>query len=110
MQHHHLSPGEWDQLATDPEFVSLLQARRRFVLPCTVLFIALFLALPLGIAFAPGFMNAPVLGPLTVAYAYGLFQFALAWVLLALYMYASKRFDARVQEISARCAGKSASA
>jgi uncharacterized membrane protein (DUF485 family) len=109
MRQDHLSSAEWDQLATDPQFVSLLQARRRFVFPCTVLFIALYLALPLGIAFAPRLMNAPLIGPLTVAYAYGLLQFAFAWVLLALYMFAAKRFDERVHEIAERCSGKPSS-
>jgi uncharacterized membrane protein (DUF485 family) len=100
--HHHVTAAEWDALANDPEFLSLKRARRRFVVPCTILFIALYLALPLGIAFAPGVMNAQLGGGFTVAYAYGLAQFVIAWVLLALYMAAAKRFDARAEEIASR--------
>jgi len=98
----HLTASEWDDLANDPEFVGLLRARRAFVLPCTVLFIALFLALPLGVAVAPDVMNAPVAGSLTLAYAYGLFLFIVAWALLAAYMVAAKRFDERARAIVAR--------
>lgn len=107
--HHHLSESDWDALAADPQFVSLKRARRRFVVPCTIIFVALYLALPLGIAFAPQLMNAPVAGPLTLAYAYGFLQFIVAWVLLALYMVTSKRFDARVQAIADRVAQKAGS-
>lgn len=109
MEHRHLTAGEWDSLAADPDYVSLLRARRRFVIPCTVAFIALYLALPLGIGLIPGVMNARLPGSLTVAYAYGLLQFVIAWVLLATYMAAAKRFDARAQAIAERFAQKLAS-
>jgi uncharacterized membrane protein (DUF485 family) len=102
MQHHHLTATEWDALANDPQFVSLLRARRRFVVPCTIFFLAFYLGLPIGIGFAPDAMNAQVGGGLTVAYAYGLSQFVMAWVLLALYMQAAKRFDERANAIVAR--------
>jgi uncharacterized membrane protein (DUF485 family) len=102
LQRRHLRADEWDALASDPQFASLVRARRRFVVPCTILFVALYLALPFGIAFAPALMNTVLAGGLTVAYAYGLAQFAIAWVLLALYMLAARRFDARAQEIAGR--------
>ena len=101
--------GEWDALAADPDYVSLLRSRRRFVIPCTVLFIALYLALPLAIWLIPGVMNARLAGSLTVAYAYGLLQFVIAWALLAMYMAAAKRFDARAQAIAERLTRKAGS-
>jgi uncharacterized membrane protein (DUF485 family) len=68
MEHHHLTASEWDELANDPDFIALLRARRRFIVPSTILFLLFYLALPLGVAFAPAFMNQRVLGPLTLAY------------------------------------------
>ncbi|HEY5341505.1 MAG TPA: DUF485 domain-containing protein, partial [Candidatus Aquilonibacter sp.] len=90
-------------------FRALLHERRRFIIPSTIFFIAFYLALPLGIGFAPAAMDTPVAGPLTLAYAFGLLQFVMAWVLLALYMRAAKRFDRDAQAIAARVTTEAAS-
>ncbi len=102
MQQRHLSASEWDLLAKDPEFVALLRARRHFILPSTIFFLLFYLALPIGVGFFPQLMSRPVLGPLTLAYAFGLAQFAMAWVLLALYMRKARTFDERAQALVAR--------
>ena len=99
MQHHHLTASEWDALAKDPEFVALLRARRRFVLPSTIFFLLFYLGLPVGVAFAPEFMNRPVLESLTIANLYGFAQFIMAWVLLAFYMREAHSFDNRAQAL-----------
>jgi uncharacterized membrane protein (DUF485 family) len=93
LEHHHLTPAEWDSVAQDPEFRSLVQARRTFVIPATVFFIVYYLALPLSTGFAPQVMNRPVWGPLTLAYVFAFSQFAMVWILLALYMRRARRFD-----------------
>ncbi|MGC2129745.1 MAG: DUF485 domain-containing protein [Candidatus Aquilonibacter sp.] len=99
MQHHHLTASEWDTLAKDPEFLALLRARRRFIVPSTIFFLLFYLALPVGIAFAPAFMNQPVVESLTIANLYGFAQFLMAWVLLAVYMHAARSFDDRAQAL-----------
>jgi len=99
MQHHHLTASEWDALAKDPEFVALLRARRRFTVPSTIFFLLFYLALPVGIALAPGFMNRAVLESLTVANLYGFAQFVMALVLLAVYMREARSFDNRAQAL-----------
>lgn len=106
MQPRHLTQNEWDALANDPQFISLLHSRRRFVVPSTIFFIAFYLALPLGVTFAPSIMNRPLGGHLTVAYAYGLLQFLMAWILLAMYMRAAKHYDERAQAIVASLQSK----
>jgi uncharacterized membrane protein (DUF485 family) len=102
MEHHHLTASEWDELANDPDFIALLRARRRFIVPSTIFFLLFYLALPLGVAFAPAFMNQRVLGPLTLAYAFGLAQFLMAWVLLAVYMREARKFDDRAERLVLR--------
>jgi uncharacterized membrane protein (DUF485 family) len=104
MEHRHLTPSDWDALANDPDFLALLRARRRFIVPAVAFFLAFYLALPVGVIFAPAWMNRPVLGPMTFAFAFGLCQFAMAWVLLAFYMVEAKKFDARAQELVVRAA------
>ena len=105
MQHHHLTPDEWDALAADPEFQALLRARRRFIVPATLFFIVFYLALPVSVGFSPEVMSRPVIGPLTLAYVFALAQFAVAWLLLALYMQRAKQFDRLSDAIVARFHG-----
>lgn len=104
---HHLTPDEWDALAADPEFQALLRARRRFIVPATIFFIVFYLALPVSVGFAPEFMSRPVFGPLTLAYVFALAQFAVAWLLLAIYMLRARRFDRLSEAIVARLNGGS---
>jgi uncharacterized membrane protein (DUF485 family) len=93
---------DWDALAADPEFVALHRARRRFVIPATIFFILFYLALPISVGFAPHAMSRPVLGPLTLAFAFAFLQFVVAWVLLALYMRVAKYFDRQASRIIER--------
>jgi len=102
VQHHHLSPQEWDALAADPEFQALVRARRRFIIPATIFFIAFYLALPISVGFAPEVMSRAVWGPLTLAYVFALAQFVVAWILLAVYMQRAKQFDRLTATIVAR--------
>jgi len=106
MQHHQLTASEWDALANDPEFVALLRARRRFIVPSTIFFLLFYLALPVGIAFAPAFMNRPVFESLSVANLFGFTQFVMAWVLLGLYMREARTFDERARKLVARAAAE----
>ena len=99
MQHRHITPGEWDALAADPAFRSLLRSRRRFVIPATIFFIAFYLALPISVGFAPALMGRAVIGPLTLAYCFALAQFAMAWILLAIYLRRARGFDAQVARV-----------
>lgn len=100
--HHHMTARDWDRLANDPEFHALLSARRRFVIPATILCLALYLALPIGISIAPDFMKAPMIGPLTRAIGCAIIVvfFSLLW--LAAYLIAADRFDARAEAIAER--------
>ena len=107
MQLHRPDPSEWDALAEDPEFKALLRARRGFVVPATIFFLLFYVALLVCIGFMPQLMSRPFIGPLTVAYAFALAQFAVAWILLAVYMRRAKSFDERssalVERVETEC-------
>lgn len=102
MQLRHLSVREWDALAGDAEFEALLRARRRFTIPAVLFALVFFMALPLSIAFAPQYMSQPIAGAMTRAWAFALLQFAMAWVLLAVYMREARAFDERAAQIQQR--------
>jgi uncharacterized membrane protein (DUF485 family) len=91
--HHHLKTSDWSALAEEPEFRALVRARRRFVTPATFFFIAYYLALPIAVGFWPALMSRTVWGPLTLAYAFAFSQFAMAWILLAVYLRRARTFD-----------------
>ncbi len=99
---HPLTPTPWHALAAEPEFRALLRARRRFVVPATIFFVAYYLALPISVGWFPKTMSRPVLGPLTIAYCFALSQFAMAWILLALYLWRARNFDFHAARIRRR--------
>ncbi|HVS45739.1 MAG TPA: DUF485 domain-containing protein [Verrucomicrobiae bacterium] len=102
MEHHHLTPRDWDVVADDPTFRDLLSKRRRFVIPATIFFAAYYFSLPILVGAAPALMRAPVWGDLTFGYIFAFSQFAMAWILLALYVRRAKTFDELEAKVVAR--------
>ena len=102
MQHRQVTPAQWDALAAEPEFRTLVTRRRRFVIPATLFFVLYYLALPVSVGFAPEAMSRPLIGPLTVAYCFALSQFAMAWILLAVYLLRARSFDLQAARIRHR--------
>ncbi|MGA8576630.1 MAG: DUF485 domain-containing protein [Candidatus Cybelea sp.] len=98
----HIVQARWEALAAEPEFRALLRARRRFVIPATLFFIAYYLALPISVGFWPNVMSRPVIGAVTAAYCFALSQFAMAWILLALYLRRARRFDVAAAQMRRR--------
>ncbi|HEY5258067.1 MAG TPA: DUF485 domain-containing protein [Candidatus Baltobacteraceae bacterium] len=94
MEHQHLRPKDWDAVAADPAFAQLLRTKRRFVVPATTFFALYYFSLPVLVGAFPALARRPVWGDLTLAYAFAFSQFAMAWVLLALYVWRARAFDA----------------
>ena len=90
---------DWDRVAAMAEFKELLAAKRKFIVPATIFFIAYYFALPLLVGYAPALMARKVFGVVNVAYLFALSQFFMAWILAALYVRAANRFDALAERI-----------
>jgi len=88
-------PTGWDVVAANPEFKALMRAKKRFVVPATIFFVAYYFALPILVGYAPAFMATPVIGPVNIAYLFALSQFFVAWFIAYLYVRAAARFDAQ---------------
>jgi uncharacterized membrane protein (DUF485 family) len=85
---------DWDAIERSPEFQELVARRRRFVIPCTVFFLAWYMTFIVMCAYAPDFMGESVYEGLTVGYVYALTQFAMVFTLGLLYLRKSDReFD-----------------
>ena len=92
-------PGDWDIVASNPQFKKLMAAKVRFIVPATVFFIAYYFALPILVGYAPELMATPVIGPVNIAYLFALSQFFMAWLIAYLYVRAANRFDRMAAEV-----------
>jgi uncharacterized membrane protein (DUF485 family) len=84
---------DWNRIANTETFRKLLSAKRRFVIPATLFFLVYYFSLPVLVGYFPAMMSRKVWGPVNIAYLFALSQFAMAWILAALYVRAAGRFD-----------------
>ena len=89
----------WDQIAASKEFQNLVTKKRQFIFPVFAFFFVYYFLLPILVGFAPNLMSKPIIGALTIAYAFALSQFVVGWLIAALYLRASKKFDSQEKEI-----------
>ena len=90
---------DWDRVAAMDEFVSLIRAKIRFIVPATIFFLVYYLLLPLLAGFAKDFMDTKVIGDVNVAYLFALSQFLMTWVLAAIYIRKAAVFDTMAADI-----------
>src|SRR5919199_1689655 len=74
-------PIDWERAERSPEFRELVAAKRRFVVPATVFFLAWYLGFILLAGYAEDFMGESVYQGLTVGYCLALTQFVMVFVL-----------------------------
>jgi uncharacterized membrane protein (DUF485 family) len=96
------TPHDWAAIEGMPEFRDLVRAKRAFLLPATVFFIAYYFALPVLVGYWPDLMNTPVVGHVNVAYLFALSQFVMAWLLMAAYVRRARRYDRMAEALVER--------
>ncbi len=89
----------WEAIAASGRFRDLLRAKRRFIVPAMIFFIAYYFALPVLIGYARPFMERRVWGAVNLAYLFALSQFFMAWIIAALYVRAAAKFDKMARDI-----------
>lgn len=99
---------DWEALAKLPAFHELLAAKRRFIVPATVFFLAYYMALPVLIGYFPELMKKPLVGKVNGAYAFAFSQFLMTFVLAAFYMRTAKKWDAMEHALLASIDSKNA--
>jgi len=77
---------DWNAVEQSSEFRELIAARRRFVLPATIFYLAWYLGFILLAGYAADFMAESVYEGLTVGYCLALTQFVMVVVLGYLYL------------------------
>jgi uncharacterized membrane protein (DUF485 family) len=91
---------DWARVAESAQFIALVRAKRRFIIPATIFFLIYYFALLILIWRAPELMSRRVLGVVNVAYLFALSQFFMAWILAALYVRAANRHDQMARDIA----------
>jgi uncharacterized membrane protein (DUF485 family) len=82
---------DWEAVERSPEFRELIAARRRFVLPATIFFLAWYIGFILLAGYAPDFMARSVYEGLTVGYCLALTQFVMVFALGLMYLRRAER-------------------
>ena len=91
---------DWEAVERSPQFEELVAARRRFVLPATIFFLAWYLGFILLAGYAPDFMARSVYEGLTVGYCLALTQFVMVATLGLMYLRRSEKvFDPLSDEV-----------
>ena len=98
--HSSGSAPDWAAIERTPEFRALVRAKRAFIVPATVFFIAYYFALPVLVGLFPDLMGrTTVFGKINLAYLFALSQFFMAWIIAALYVRAAGKFDRMVADV-----------
>jgi uncharacterized membrane protein (DUF485 family) len=82
---------DWEGVERSSEFQELVGARRRFVLPATIFFLAWYIGFILLAGYAPDFMKRSVYEGLTVGYCLALTQFVMVFALGLMYLRRAER-------------------
>ncbi|MGH2918298.1 MAG: DUF485 domain-containing protein [Solirubrobacteraceae bacterium] len=94
---------DWKAIEQSPEFQELAVARRRFVVPATIFFLAWYFGFILLAGYAPDFMARSVHEGLTVGYCLALTQFVMVGVLGILYLRRAERvYDPLAEKVAQR--------
>ena len=99
---------DWAAIEQSPEFRELIAARRRFVLPATIFFLAWYLGFILLAGYAPDFMAKSVYEGLTVGYCLALTQFVVVAALGIMYLRRAERvYDPLAAKVTQRARSRS---
>jgi uncharacterized membrane protein (DUF485 family) len=90
---------DWRAIEHSPEFEALVRAKMRFIIPATIFFLVYYFALPVLVGYAPDLMSTKVIGSINLAYLFALSQFAMTWIIMALYVQRAKEWDAQAARI-----------
>ena len=94
-----LARKDWEEVENTPEFRTLIDSKKRFIIPTALFFVVYYFALPVLVGYAPKFMETRVIGPINLAYLFALSQFFMAWIIAALYVRRAGALDVLARKI-----------
>lgn len=92
----------YDSIAKSDDFRQLRKRYRSFAFPWTIAFMVWYLLYVVCANWAPGLMNAKVIGNINVALIFGLLQFVSTFLIAILYSrHANKQLDPIAERLNA---------
>src|SRR3954451_11713008 len=90
---------DWQTIANDPAFQSLVRSKIGFIIPATIFFVVYYFLLPISVGWFPKLMTREVIGHINLAYVFAFSQFIMAWVLAAIYVKVAAGWDKRAASV-----------
>jgi uncharacterized membrane protein (DUF485 family) len=95
---------DWRAVERSPEFRELVQRRKRFLIPVTVVWLGIFLTYLLLAALAPDIMGNEVALGFTVGFVISAAQVFMTWIVTWLYLRRADRVFEPLEQRAARVA------
>lgn len=89
---------DFESIANSSDFRGLMKAKKRFLIPTTIFFLAFYFMLPILTSYTT-ILNAPAIGSITWTWVYAFAQFIMTWVLCIIYVKKAGTFDHMAEQI-----------
>ncbi|GGB57130.1 DUF485 domain-containing protein [Virgibacillus dakarensis] len=89
---------DYVRVANSSRFKTLMQERKKFIVPLTVFFLLFYFLLPVLTSYTT-FLNTPVIGDISWVWLFAFAQFIMTWVLCTVYVKKAASFDRQAEEI-----------
>jgi len=99
------NPIDWQKIASDSDFRELIREKRNFILPATIFFLVYYFGFLIFVGYFPTLAETNVIGNINIAYLLALSEFAMAWILVFLYVKRAGLFDTLVDIILKKVKG-----
>ncbi|KEK24716.1 DUF485 domain-containing protein [Bacillus gaemokensis] len=88
----------YTEVVQSVEFQSLLEKKRKFIIPMSIFFFSFFIALPILTSYSK-VLNKAAFGDVTWAWVFAFAQFVMTWVLCMMYSKKAESFDKASEKI-----------
>jgi uncharacterized membrane protein (DUF485 family) len=89
---------DYSKIVRSPSFQKLLSAKRSFILPMSLFFLAFYFTLPFLTAYTD-VLNQKAYGSISWAWVFAFTQFIMTWSLCSIYSRKAKKFDQMAEGI-----------
>lgn len=89
---------DFEKIAGSQEFKHLLNTKKKFLIPSTIIFLSLYFLLPILTSYTT-ILNTPAIGDISWTWIYSIGLFVMTWVLCMVYVKKAAKFDGMADEI-----------
>ncbi len=89
---------DYEKIAGSPDFKHLLKAKKKFLIPSTIVFLSLYILLPILTSYTT-ILNKPAIGSISWTWVYSMGLFIMTWTMCMIYVRKAAKYDAMADEI-----------